>query len=274
MLLPHFIIVGPQRCGTTWIYNYLKSHPYICLPRGVKETFFFDKYFNKGLKWYSWHFNQCNPDALIGEVAPSYFHNALVCKRIKKEIPNCKIICTLRNPIERILSLYLHMRRYGMIKYDFKSALKKEPVLINSSLYYYHLSRWVDAFGKENVKILIFDDLKNDPDKYIYDLLNYLKIPNVPLNSIKKKKFNITDFPRNTFLAKQAQNIGDQLRSKRMYTPINIAKKIGLKRFFFSGGKNNIPEIDYHTKKYLKAIFNPEIEMLENYLGRDFSHWK
>ena len=274
MILPNFIIVGPQRSGTTWIYNCLKRHPNICMPIGVKETFFFDKHFKKGFNWYAWHFSHCEPKNMIGEVAPSYFHNSIACKRIKKYIPECKIICTLRNPVERVFSLYLHMRRYGMIKYDFKRALKEESVLLNSSRYFSHLSRWIEFFGKEKIKVLIFDDLKKDPIEYIYNLFNFLEVSNIPSKSIEKGKINIADYPRTVALARFAQTMGDLLRSKRLYGLINIAKKVGLKQFVFSGGINNIPKMDNHTKKYLISIFSPEIDKLEKCLSRELTSWK
>ncbi len=49
-----FIIIGPQKAGTTWIYEYLKTLPGVCVPVKVKETFFFDKYYHKVIKdWIS-----------------------------------------------------------------------------------------------------------------------------------------------------------------------------------------------------------------------------
>lgn len=47
-LLPAVIFVGPTKCGTTWIDTYLREREEVVLPADCKETFFFDKAFNKG----------------------------------------------------------------------------------------------------------------------------------------------------------------------------------------------------------------------------------
>ena len=67
-----FVIVGPQKAGTSWIYYYLKDTPQICFPSQMKETFFFDRYYEKGLHWYARHFKLCRKNDKIGEVAPKF----------------------------------------------------------------------------------------------------------------------------------------------------------------------------------------------------------
>lgn len=63
-----FVAVGPEKTGTTWIYSYLKE-PGVCFPLEVKEIFFFDKFYNKGLGWYMCHFKHCQAESRKGEVA-------------------------------------------------------------------------------------------------------------------------------------------------------------------------------------------------------------
>lgn len=53
--VPHFLIIGAQKSGTTSLYNYLIEHPLI-IPALNKEIHFFDIYFEKGLNWYLSHF--------------------------------------------------------------------------------------------------------------------------------------------------------------------------------------------------------------------------
>ena len=131
--------------GTTWIYQYLQSRDDICLPYGVKETMFFDKFYCKSLKWYENHFKNIKSVKKIIEVAPTYFHHNLAPERIYGTLGNIPLLFTLRNPANRCYSLFLHMRRYGMTKCtDFIDAAHKHPEIIQTSRYAYHLKTGSD----------------------------------------------------------------------------------------------------------------------------------
>jgi hypothetical protein len=72
--LPDFIAVGPPRTGTTWLHGVLYHR--VSLPRGVKETYFFDHFYAKGLNWYSHYFGDSADGHRVGEIAPTYFASA------------------------------------------------------------------------------------------------------------------------------------------------------------------------------------------------------
>src|SRR5271170_7360383 len=105
---PDFIHVGPPRCGTTWLHEALSPH--IRLPP-QKETLFFESFYDRGIDWYSDLFKDALPNIRCGEIAPSYFANSAVRERIHSHIPNCKIICTFRDPATRLYSQYRLLRR-------------------------------------------------------------------------------------------------------------------------------------------------------------------
>jgi len=97
--LPDFVGVGPGRTGTTWLHEVLKGH--VNLPAGIKETDFFTTNYNKGIEWYADHFRDADRIRPTGEINP-YFGFPEAAERIAIHIPRCKIICTFRNPVERI----------------------------------------------------------------------------------------------------------------------------------------------------------------------------
>ena len=49
-----FIVVGPGRSGTSWLFNLLKEHNDILMPK-IKETEYFNNNFHKGNGWYHSH---------------------------------------------------------------------------------------------------------------------------------------------------------------------------------------------------------------------------
>ena len=241
-----FVIVGPQKAATTWIYEYLKSLPNICFPAKVKETFFFDKYYCKGLDWYFWHFKNCKPDTKWAEVAPSYFNNPETPARLYNFNKTMKILITLRNP------------------YD--------PHILDSSFYATHSRRWLSYFGN-NVSFVFHDDLVESPKKYIEKVCNYLDIPYVELNEFFDKKVNPNEMSRHNMIAKWSSTFAHWLRSHRMYDVINFFKVLGVKDLVFSGGglPNGLSESDYQI---MKDKFEQEITLLEPIVGRDLSCWR
>ncbi len=113
MTLPNFIVIGPGKTGTTWLYQCLAAHPGIKLARNTKETVFFADYYDRGLGWYEKFFEGLDGAAAIGEVSNTYFFTPEAPARIAAAVPKVKLIAFLRNPVERVVSLYLFRLRNG-----------------------------------------------------------------------------------------------------------------------------------------------------------------
>jgi hypothetical protein len=274
MLTPKIIFVGPQKSGTTWIYECLKESPLICTPKNVKETFFFDRYFCRGMPWYESHFRSIKSGQIACEVAPTYFDNEEVTFRIEANCPECRVICTLREPASRTFSLYLHMRRKGYTSLPFKDALAVEPRLLSSGNYYSHIKRWMDVFGSDRVKVLIMDDLISDQNAYLTDIYKWIGVDPHPIPEKAKGRINAADFPRYHWLAHFGKIIADKFRYHGGHWIINLAVGIGMRNIFFGGGRQNMPSLTTDEKYWLQKYFKQEISLLEDLIKRDLSQWK
>src|SRR5205085_12321641 len=114
-LLPDFLIIGGQRCGTSSLYYYLTEHPGI-ISASTKETHFFDESFSKGIERYRAQFpssfqkmyvrNVLKRDFLTGEGTPYYILYPHAPRRTFEIVPQVKLIALLRNPVERAHSQY------------------------------------------------------------------------------------------------------------------------------------------------------------------------
>lgn len=135
-VMPTFLIIGAAKCGTTSLYNYLLQHPQV-LPCFTKEVHYFDYYYHKGEKWYRSHFpsiaetQRCQQTnglpCSTGESSPYYLAHPLAPERVQADLPNVKLICMLRNPVDRAISSYNNQVRLGIetLK-DFESAIDSE----------------------------------------------------------------------------------------------------------------------------------------------------
>lgn len=272
--LPDFIGVGPPRTATTWLHETLSGH--VGLPEGVKETDFFVWQYNKGLEWYAAHFRNCPPGLPTGEFSPNYFVPAHARERIAKDIPGCKIICTLRDPVERTYSHYRKMREGEYFSGSFEECLEKRPDVLRWSKYGSYVSAWRQHFSKENVLVLIQDDLKANPQAFLDQTCDFIRISRIQLaNSTSKDKMvnAIPNLPRNPRLARVARRVRDGFQKRGNYTMVNLLKSTGIRDLLFSGGPA-FEALHPETDARLREFFRPEVEALEEMLGRDLTAWK
>jgi|SRR5690242_3518862 len=122
MILPHFLIIGAQRCGTTSLFEYLARHPDVA-PPSAKELHFFDSEYHKGDAWYRERFPSLRNGFITGEATPYYIFHPHTPTRVRDWNSKVKLIVLLRNPVDRAYSHYHHEVRLGTESLDFETAL-------------------------------------------------------------------------------------------------------------------------------------------------------
>jgi hypothetical protein len=272
--LPDFIAVGPPRTATTWLDRVLRGH--VGLPLDVKETHFFARNYQLGLRWYEDHFRYCAAELVVGEICAAYFENPQARERIRTHVPNCKIVITLRDPVERLYSYYKLMRHNGQTEIPFEEALIRYKKMLASSRYAFHLGNWHADFGKENVLVVLNDDLAADSQAYLNRITDFIRIARVGVCAAEIARNNtnaIETAPRSARLARKARQFRFWLGSRRMYQTRRLLTKAGVWRFCFEGGKE-FPPLDPAIKSRLHDILRPEVDDLEDLLDRDLSNWK
>jgi len=110
--------VGAQKAGTSSLYSYMVQHPQV-LPAARKEIHYFDRHYDKGLRWYRRHFPlraRLSSERLSGEASPYYLFHPHAPRRIAETLPDARILMLLRNPANRAISHYFHEARVGREK--------------------------------------------------------------------------------------------------------------------------------------------------------------
>ena len=176
--LPDFIIVGPQKSATTWLYECLYEHPEICMPE-TDSVHYFDMNYHKGTEWYQDFFSEYENEQLIGEETPSYIRGEMVPERMVETLPDVKVIFTLRNPVNRAFSHWWHEKSKNKHSFQFAEIFENYDLYQNwvvPGFYYQHLMRYQKHMPKRNIKICIFDDLIENDLKYIQDVYSFLNV--------------------------------------------------------------------------------------------------
>jgi hypothetical protein len=272
--LPDFIAVGPARTGTTWLHGVLYQRA--SLPRGTKETRYFDSFYDKQIAWYRAYFTNCPSDRPVGEVAPTYFQKPEVRERIARDVPNCRIICTLRDPVERAYSTYRVFVREGETRLGFEEeVMRPDSRIRESNRYAFHLRGWQETFGAANVATFFYDDLEADEQAYVDSICDFLAVPRVDLAEVRQflVRNSVRRAPRSVMVAGWAHNFRIWLKSQRADRVVNTFDRWGVWRMF-NQGKREFPALDPATEARMRKLFVPEVEALEELLGRDLTAWK
>lgn len=274
--LPDFLVCGAMKAGSTSLFHYLNKHPQISMYK-KKEVHFFDddKNFGKGIEWYKKHFKSFGSDIINGEITPGYMLLEKVPPRIKKIIPNVKLIFIVRNPIERAWSHYQHMVRRGLEDKDFLNALisEKKRIVKNErelrkfsyverGMYAKQISRYLEIFNEDQIKILLLEDLRGNILKAMNEIFVFLNVKEIFSEDMFSSRYNEAKISKNPVLARRVK--------KSFLNRIPGFYKV-FDKFALKPGKVEIPQ---KAREYLQNMFRQSNEELSIMINRDLSSWK
>jgi Sulfotransferase domain len=150
------IVIGAQKCGTTSLHNYLGLHPEISMSRRKETNFFLaDRDWSRGIPP---EVSRFDPSArLRGETCPDYTnlpHSTGTADRIRSGAPNAKLIYLVRDPVERMLSHYMHARTSGGERRALTDAVSDpESQYLMRSRYATQLKPFIELFPREQILI-------------------------------------------------------------------------------------------------------------------------
>ena len=176
--MPHFLIIGQAKAGTTALFKYLSAHPQMVRPRR-KEPNFWSLHHRYGLDWYRALFPRLAPGAglITGEASTTYLSDPDAPRRVAKHLPNARLIVLLRDPVARAHSLYRMDERTGVAYTDFEVEVAREMEAVprcplkpgafphgylTDSAALPHLKRWLRHVPAERLLILQNRDLAAD----------------------------------------------------------------------------------------------------------------
>jgi hypothetical protein len=259
-----FLMIGCQRCGTTWTDAALREHPQIYLPCS-KQSYFFDRNYANGLDWYMKRFDGVGQQHLAtGEIATGYCLLDAI-PLMAEHFPNIKLLMLMRNPIDRAYSNY-QSRKIESKWSSFEQALDEDPDLLLRGQYIDQIEILMKFYDREKVMFLLYDDLHSDDKKFLRSILTFIGVePNIDSKLIGQRK-NASMFPK---LRKLLHQVG-------LKPIVSIISKswIGdsVRRSRKNKGKSYQP-MKQETKNKLIEHFKPYNKRLSSYLGRDLLHW-
>lgn len=299
--LPNLFVVGSGKCGTTTIHDSLYQHPdvfmsipkepaYFCKDFHEESDEFHKKqnfFFFRNRREYLNLFSSAKSQRVIGEASTLYFTSKVAAKKIYEFNPESKIIILIREPVDLLYSIHgEYLLKFRENIDDFKQALEAEKQRRNwenipkripaPSLLFYsekvkfssHIRRYLELFGREQVKIIVYEDFKKNNYKVLQDIFKFIGVE------------TDIDVELKTYRASR------KIRSRGLKTILNFPffslfpKKIlkgrnyyQLRSLLYKAIVKNEPrlEIQPELKKELMEKYKNEVKKTERLINKDLS---
>lgn len=294
MKLPNYIVIGASKCGTKSLYYYLLDHPDIFLPRDRSEVSFFADgaaredmiTFDDYKELYS--AADARKPAAILDISTPYLYDEQAPNRIRQCLgEDLKFIAFIRNPVHMVFSLWLQMVHGGYESLSFSEALVQESSRMNDedfkknclgwppNYFYYsracytdQLMRYIDVFGKEKLKVYIFEEFFASGLPQWPAFLSFLGVDPRYCPADLGRVFNPGGTERFTFITRGLTRKSFVKSAVARFIP--ESKRPYLRRLLHDFNKKPYRRTkeDEQAMNELRERFGPELRRLEKLLGR------
>jgi hypothetical protein len=233
---------------------------------------------------YRAQFGGVTDELAIGEASNLYLYHPKAAERIRRHIPEVKLIAILRHPAERAYSRFLHLVREGREQItDFARALDEEETRIRNNwwpdfhylhvgLYHAQLKRYFDLFPRDQIKIYLYEDLKSDPLGVMQDLFRFLGVDDtfMPDTTIR---YNASGIPKNRVLHSSLEKLRQVRPVVERFLPEALRQR--LLRIAVDINNHNLtkPRLSREVRARLVEGCREDTLKLQHLIQRDLSTW-
>lgn len=312
LTLPDFLLVGAAKSATTSLYHYLGQHPGICMS-SVKESWFFSfldnppRYSSPGVlndvvysvEEYVKLFAGARADQKLGDASPSYLYTHRdSIRNIRRLYPepslgNLKIIISLREPVSRAFSQYWTFRRIVQEPLGFDAAIEAKVIerrlrdswnifydYIGFGLYYEQVKAYLEAFGRDRVLIVLYDDIQKDPVRVCQEIFAFIGVDPAFVPDVRARHNDLTGEPRNKWLLRVLLSrhpvkraIAARVKQAIIRHTTETTRK-AIENFLRRVFKHRRVEMAPQARAKLMQAFADDVRRLETLIGRNLSHWR
>lgn len=265
--LPTFLYIGSQKCGSTWIYDTMKEHPEIFMP-DAKNLNFFNMHYERGIDWYASFFKTNRAAKALGEASHDYFLSDTTAKRIHQNLPDVKLICCLREPVERTVSAYLFYRKIDISRKTTLEEFLSRRDTIQYIDYYNNLLPYYRLFPKENILVLFFDEIKSVPADVAEKLYHFVGVDGDFKPTTLHRKIHPAVEPRSDRVAHLVYKAASFARERGFLNFLGrIKRNAALNRLLYKKVRDK-PEAPAYLKTKLRKHFEQDYQKLSALIKR------
>jgi hypothetical protein len=186
----HFLVVGAQRSGTTWLHDQLAGHPQIAMARPAtpEPKVFLSPGPVDADDYRARFFGHAREGDLLGEKSTSYLESTSAPARVAETLGEALIVVQLRDPVARAVSNWSFSRDHGVETRPLAEALRAnlegpapwDPGSSSVSPFAYlergryadDVARWRDRFP---VHVQFLEEMLAEPER-IGELFGWLGV--------------------------------------------------------------------------------------------------
>jgi Sulfotransferase domain len=276
--LPNLIVIGGLKCGTTSLHHYLNLHPEIAMSRPKELNFFVAELnWELGADWYRSHFTASA--AVRGETSPHYTNRPRfegVAGRMRETLgAGARVVYMVRNPVDRLLSHYLHNVGGGYESRELAdAAADHQSAYVQRGRYAFQLEPYLEAFARERVLIVSREDLGADRDATVRRVFEFAGVD---------PGFTSPEFDREWETGSGKGSGGFRIMDRAVRLPglraldRNFDRLPERMRWLVErlvhdpgAGEAAKPELEPQLRERLAAPFREDVARLEELAGRSF----
>jgi hypothetical protein len=236
----------------------------------MKEVHFFDANYEKGLEYYESVFAGRTDEIAVGETTPAYLHGAYsdnnIPALIKRDLPDVRLIASLRNPVERAYSRYLHAKaRFDKnASLSFEEKLEDRPEFVKEGFYADQLSRYLDHFERDRILVLLYDELVSHPAEFMRKIYDFIGVDDSFNAGLDDTHINASVGKKRLAKSKFLWFVSKGLHYAGLYGHADKIRK---------ANSVEVKPMSADTRNRLIEIYRPENERLAGLIGQDLSNW-
>lgn len=266
------MIIGAQKSGTTTLFDLLATHPGLnaCTQ---KEPAFFAKSpdWRAELPRYE-SLYQDRPGTISFEGSTQYtfypHYNLEVWEDLYEYNPALRFIYIVRDPVERVVSSYMHHYERGYTDLPFGEALVKYARLLNITRYTTQITPYIERFGRDRVHICFFEDLLADRAGLMGGIASFLDVEASGFDLREQVHSNKTLGANRHHRRFDSPSL--PMRAIRKVAPTLWQRVAGQSRRSFQAK----PTVSAQQRRAILYLLRHEIDGVERLTGRDLSHWR
>jgi hypothetical protein len=292
--LPNLVIIGAQKCGTSALHYYLDLHPEVQMSSPKELSFFLDqselepgpyvsdprdmalvrgdRNWGCGVDWYRSHFSAEAP--VRGEATPGYASPWFpkVAEHMAQVVPDAKLIYIVRDPIERLVSHFLHMRAMGREHRTLEEAVGTgESVYTGRSRYSTMLEPFRQRYGDERILLLRQDMLLGERRRTMRTVFGFVGVDPGFWSERMERERNVSGPKGRRYAAM------DRLARTRVARPLYrlpqevkwVAERLAHRR-----ERRPKPSLPPEVEERIRRMLDPEMEGIEGLTGWDLTAWR
>ena len=276
--LPDFLVIGAMKAGTTTLCADLAAQPAVFMSP-VKEP---DDLLNagvltsKGRRRYASLFKDAHPHQICGEGSTAYAKLPVFCgvaERAKEVLGrNAKIIYSVRDPIERLISHYFHMVARAGASHDIDAVIRSDHSLLDFSRYDMQLEPWLQSFGHGAIHVLRFEDFIRQRRTMIVKVCRFLGCEAEVELVDENRKHNMAK-EQAVYPALTERFISSQFYARTLGPMLSTATKEKFRRLLKSKSHRRPAFPTQSTLDYMITELQPSIDRFSKILGLEEPLW-